>query len=130
MMSLAAKIAVVALGGALGALGRTGGTALVASVSGLTDTGRVLGTLVVNLAGCFGLGVVKAASEVHHWGSAELNAFLISGVLGAFTTFSTFEENSVRLWRDGQEWLAAGYMGGSVAGGLLMFLLGWALIDA
>jgi CrcB protein len=128
-MHLAAKIAVIALGGALGALGRTGGTALVASLSGLSEHGRILGTMAVNIVGCFGMGVLKAASEVHHWGSAEVNAFLITGMLGAFTTFSTFEENSVRLWRGGHEWLAAGYMGGSVLGGLLAFLIGWALIE-
>ena len=128
-MHLAVKIGIIALGGALGALGRTGGTALVASISGLTEHGRMAGTMAVNVVGCFALGAVKAASDVHHWGSAEVNAFLVSGMLGAFTTFSTFEENTVRLWRGGQEWLAAGYMGGSILGGLCAFLIGWALIE-
>lgn len=129
-MSLTLKILIIAAGGAVGALGRTGLTALVAGWSGLEGNGKILGTMVVNLIGCLGMGMAKGAVEMHGWGSAQLNAFIFSGMLGAFTTFSTFEENSVRLWREGQELLAALYMGGSVAGGVLAFLLGWALLES
>ena len=127
-MNLALKIAIVAVGGALGALGRTGLTAAVASVqSNAALSGKILGTMVVNLVGCFLMGTARSAVEVAGWGSAQMNAFLFSGFLGAFTTFSTFEANTLTLWRDGQRLAAAIYMGGSVAGGVVAFLLGWTL---
>lgn len=127
-MSLAVRIAVIAGGGAVGALGRTGLTALVGAVAGLGANGAIVGTMVVNLLGCLGMGMAKGAVELHGWGSPQLNAFVFSGMLGAFTTFSTFEENTVRLWRDGQEVMAGLYLGGSVVGGLVAFLVGWALL--
>ena len=129
-MNLWSRIAIIAVGGAVGALGRTGLTALVAMISGLGATGKILGTLVVNLCGCFGMGLAKGAVEMHGWGTAELNAFVFSGMLGAFTTFSTFEENTVRLWRNGNEALAGGYLGVSVVGGVLAFLAGWLVMKA
>ena len=76
------------------------------------------------------MGLAKGAVEVHGWGTAEMNAFVFSGMLGAFTTFSTFEENTVRLWRNGNELLAGGYLGVSVVGGLLAFLAGWLVMKA
>ena len=130
-MSLVLKIAIIAAGGALGALGRTGLTAMVAQVESTAAlSGTILGTMVVNLVGCFAMGSARAAVELAGWGTAETQAFLFSGFLGAFTTFSTFEANTFTLWRDGQ-YLAAGvYMGGSVAGGVVAFLLGWTLLSS
>ena len=129
-MNLALKIAIVAAGGALGALGRTGLTALVASVeSSAALSGKILGTMMVNLLGCFLMGIARAGVELVGWGTAQTHAFLFSGFLGAFTTFSTFEANTITLWRDGQRMAATIYMGGSVAGGVLAFLFGWTLLS-
>jgi len=129
-MHLATQIAIVAAGGALGALGRTGMTALVAQLESTAAlSGTILGTMVVNLVGCFAMGSARAAVDVTGWGSPEMQAFLFSGLLGAFTTFSTFEADTLTLWRDGQYLAAGGYMGGSVAGGVAAFLAGWTVFS-
>lgn len=124
-MSLGLKMVIVAVGGALGALGRTGLSAAVVAVAGSSPMGAAAGTMVVNVLGCLGMGTARAAVDVAGWGSPEWNALVFSGFLGAFTTFSTFEANTVALWREGRRLVAGLYMGGSVVGGLLAFLLGW-----
>jgi CrcB protein len=130
VMSLWFKIVIVGLGGAVGALGRTGLTALVASLfpTGGMPTGEMFGTMAVNILGCFLMGMAKAGVETVGWGSAETNAFLLSGCLGAFTTFSTFEAETAALWRNREALGAALYLGGSVLGGMIAFWLGWSLV--
>lgn len=121
-------VGLVAGGGALGALGRTAGAQLVASLVGTEPTpSKVMGTLAVNVLGCFLMGVGRAGVEYGGWGSDRSQAFLFSGFLGAFTTFSTFEADTMLLWRDGRRVAAGLYMGGSVALGVAAFLVGWAL---
>lgn len=120
-MNLWSQIAWVALGGALGALGRTG--------LGIWMTERFthaqLGTLCANIIGCLVMGTAKGLVTHHDWGSPEARAFLFSGLLGAFTTFSTFEADTVTLWQTDQRLLAISYCIGSVLLGLLAFGLGW-----
>lgn len=128
-MSILTKMAIVAVGGALGALGRTGlGAAVVAAV-GTTTVGAAAGTMAANILGCLGMGCAKAAVEVAGWGGPKLNALVFSGFLGAFTTFSTFEANTMELWSEGRRALAGLYMGGSVVGGLVAFLFGWWMVE-
>ena len=128
-MSLVVKIAVVAVGGALGALSRTGLTEIVARVSATGDPyGGIWGTATVNVVGCFLMGLARGAFELAGWSSVRMQAFLFSGFLGAFTTFSTFEANTVTLWRSGERFYASLYMGGSVACGLAAFLAGRGLL--
>ncbi|MFB6375294.1 MAG: CrcB family protein [Bradymonadaceae bacterium] len=130
-MNLATQITIVAAGGALGALGRTGLTALVAQIESTAAlSGTILGTMVVNLVGCFAMGGARAAVEIGGWGSTQMQAFLFSGLLGAFTTFSTFEADTLTLWRDGQYLAATTYMSVSVAGGVVAFLVGWTLLSS
>jgi CrcB protein len=122
------QIALVAGGGALGALGRTAGSASVTALVGSGwSVGRVLGTFAVNILGCFLMGVACAAADRGGWGDERMQAFVFSGFLGAFTTFSTFESDTMLLWRNGREVAAGAYMGGSVAVGLIAFLVGWTL---
>ena len=129
-MSFVLKFGIIALGGALGALGRTGLTAVVASlVDGMATPGKILGTMAVNLLGCFLMGTARSAVEVAGWGTTQTHAFLFSGFLGAFTTFSTFEANTITLWREGERLAAGLYMTGSVAGGVIAFLVGWAMLS-
>jgi CrcB protein len=129
-MSFAMKFGIIALGGALGALGRTGMTAMVASlVDGMATPGKIVGTMAVNILGCFLMGTARSAVELAGWGTTETHAFLFSGFLGAFTTFSTFEANTITLWREGERLAAGIYMGGSVVGGLAAFLIGWTMLS-
>lgn len=119
-------LAYVALGGALGALARYGISGWVYDRMGESFP---WGTLVVNLVGCLALGLVIRWLQVSAV-SPEVRPFLTIGVLGAFTTFSTFSYETVALLQEGQ-WLRAGlYMGGSVVLGLIAMVAGVALATA
>lgn len=119
-------LAYVALGGALGALARYGISGWVYDRLGENFP---WGTLVVNLVGCLALGLVIRWIQVSAV-APEVRPFLTIGVLGAFTTFSTFSYETVALLQEGQ-WLRAGlYMGGSVVLGLIAMLAGMALATA
>ena len=119
-------LAYVALGGALGALARYGISGWVYDRLGENFP---WGTLVVNLVGCLALGLVIRWLQVSAV-APELRPFLTIGVLGAFTTFSTFSYETVALLQEGQ-WLRAGlYMGGSVVLGLIAMVAGMALATA
>lgn len=120
-MNLATQIALVSAGGALGALCRTG---LGAWMTARFDA-SYWGTLTANLIGCLIMGAARAAVTHMDWGSEQARAFLFSGLLGAFTTFSTFEADTVALWHNGQRTLAISYCVSSVLLGLLAFGLGW-----
>ena len=119
-------LAYVALGGALGALARYGISGWVYDRMGENFP---WGTLVVNLVGCLALGLVIRWLQVSAV-APELRPFLTIGVLGAFTTFSTFSYETVALLQEGQ-WFRAGlYMGGSVVLGLIAMVAGIALATA
>jgi fluoride exporter len=60
-----------------------------------------LGTLLVNVVGCLLIGVLAVAAENSKLLSAETRNFLVVGVLGAFTTFSTFGYESVFMLKSG-----------------------------
>jgi CrcB protein len=60
-----------------------------------------IGTTVVNILGCFLIGVVTALVEVRNLLSPEVRVFLLIGLLGGFTTFSTFGYETIALLRDG-----------------------------
>jgi CrcB protein len=100
----------VALGGALGAALRylTGVATLRAFGSGFP-----WGTLVVNVLGSMAMGalVVILAQK----GGTRLAPFLMTGVLGGFTTFSAFSLDTLTLFQRGEAGLAALYVLGSVA---------------
>ncbi|MBA4376360.1 MAG: fluoride efflux transporter CrcB [Anaerolinea sp.] len=60
-----------------------------------------LGTLLVNVVGCLLIGVLAVAAENSKILSSDTRNFLIIGILGAFTTFSTFGVESVNLLKSG-----------------------------
>jgi CrcB protein len=99
----------VALGGALGASLRYGVNVLAARLVG---AGFPVATLVVNVLGSFLMGLLAAA--LLERGEGRLAPFLLTGVLGGFTTFSAFSLDAVRLWERGEATAAAGYVAASV----------------
>ena len=116
----------VALGGALGALARYGLGGWVYDRMGETFP---WGTLAVNVLGCFLLGATVRWLQVSA-ASPALRPFLTVGLLGAFTTFSTFSFETVALVQEGQ-WMRAGaYVGGSVIAGLIAMVAGMAVVTA
>ncbi|MHA1569851.1 MAG: fluoride efflux transporter CrcB [Alphaproteobacteria bacterium] len=109
----------VAAGGATGAVGRY----LVMSQMGhWLGASFPYGTLVVNIVGSFILGALIEIMALVWSPSQEMRAFLVVGVLGAFTTFSTFSLDAVVLFERGEIGAAALYATLSVllaVGGLL-----------
>ena len=99
----------VALGGALGASARylTG----VATMR-LIGPGFPWGTLVVNVAGSFLMGVLVVV--LAHKDATRLAPLLMTGVLGGFTTFSAFSLDTITLIERGQTMLAGFYIAASV----------------
>lgn len=89
----------VGVGGFLGSIGRY----LVAgAVYQLFPNSHFpLGTTVVNILGCFLIGLLTGLVEVRNFLSPEMRIFLLIGLLGGFTTFSTFGFETVALLRDG-----------------------------
>ncbi len=113
----------VALGAVLGASGRY---LLAGWVSRLVPTPFPWGTLVVNLLGCFVIGLAWGLGERVLW-APSFRTFLFVGVLGAFTTFSSFGLETLHLLRDGDLARAAGYVLCSNALGLALVWAGLAL---
>ncbi len=81
-------------------------------------------TLAVNVAGCFVLAVVLAGPAASRWSPTTTTAVAV-GLLGAFTTFSTFGYETFSFLRTDQPGHAAAYVGLSLAGGLGATALGW-----
>ena len=89
----------VGAGGVIGAMARY--LVVVWLHGGLSASGFPYGTLAVNAVGCFLIGAVVGFAEAHKPLSPEMQAFLLAGVLGGFTTFSAFGIDTIRLFRDG-----------------------------
>jgi fluoride exporter len=115
--------AAAALGGVLGALARWGVGETLPHDAGSWPWA----TLLVNLTGCLVLGVLIAALFAEHPDSPWLRPFLGTGVLGGYTTFSTFAVDVVQLTDTGAAGAAVGYVAASVLGGLLAAVAGVAL---
>jgi len=110
----------IALGGAAGALARYGLAGWVHTHASATFP---WGTLVVNLTGAFVLGFAYRYL-VASGASAEFRGFVTIGLLGAFTTFSTFSYEAAMLLQDGKWTFAGAYIIGSVALGVCGALAG------
>lgn len=98
-------IASIALGGAFGALARHGVNVAAAKT---LDPGFPYGTIIVNIAGSFLMGLIIAGlAHMNQQPSQEVRLFIITGFLGAFTTFSTFSLDFATLF-ERQDYLSAG----------------------
>jgi fluoride exporter len=110
----------IAVGGALGALARYGvGTLLP------TEPGRFpWGTFAINVTGCLLIGVLMVLVTDVFPARPLLRPFLGVGVLGGFTTFSTYANEIRGLLRPGSVLLAFGYLAGTLVCALLAVLVG------
>ena len=86
------------------------------------------GTMWVNIAGCFLIGVIYGLSEKGSILTPEWRLFLATGFCGGFTTFSTFAFENIGLLRDGEYFYAAVYTSVSVFAGLIAAFLGTSLV--
>lgn len=85
------------------------------------------GVLVVNVSGCFALGLLVTVFARRFEVSADVRLALTVGLLGAYTTFSTFAYQVVTLAEDGRATAAATYVAASVVAGVGAAWLGVAL---
>jgi CrcB protein len=95
----------------LAGIGGFFGSALRYAVSGFVQnwSGSIrfpFGTLAVNLAGCVLIGFLSQLAETRGIFSADARTLIFIGVLGGFTTFSAFGNETINLWRDGENALA------------------------
>ena len=98
------NLAWVALGGAVGAVARYAAAGLVHRLAPPTFP---WGTFVVNVAGSFVFGALAGLMEQGFLSGPQVRLFVLIGVIGGFTTFSTFTFETFMLIRDG-EFLRAG----------------------
>ena len=115
------KILLVMAGGSLGALSRYGVSLLAAKLFG---TKFPWGTLIVNLSGCFLIGLSFALAERGiNIMNPSMRLFFVTGFLGALTTFSTFGLETVNSMREGTHLVTvANFLSNNVIGAALVFL--------
>jgi len=103
------KLLLIGLGGFTGALLRYSVSGFVQNWS--KNTLFPYGTLAVNLIGCFIIGALSQLVEYQNAFSPETCSFVCIGLLGAFTTYSTFGNETVNLMMDGESLLSLASIG-------------------
>ena len=121
------RYVLIFLGGGIGAVARYGLQGFVHRYAG---NNFPYGTLVVNLLGCFVLGYLMVAFEERFLMNPALRLFLTIGILGGFTTFSSFSFETVALLRDGEWMFGMSNILASVIGCLLATFAGMAAAKA
>ena len=115
------KIFLIALFGAIGTLARYG---LHIFVQARTDGTFPYGTLLINLTGCFLLGLIGQYTLNRVVVSPDLRLAIAVGFFGGYTTFSSFGWETAKLLEKGEWFRASTYVGASVIAGLLLSIAG------
>ena len=116
------SVVYVALGGALGSVSRYLLGTWIQNLSKSIDF--PYGTLAVNLIGCFVIGFLFQLAETRGAFTPEVRAFIFIGLLGGFTTFSAFGNDTINLLRDGETFNALANVGANVILGLALVWFG------
>ena len=123
MTSVAPYLAVLA-GAGIGGLARyAAGRWIMANYGGRFP----LGTFIVNISGSFLIGVLMTLLTERLHPHPNWRLFLVVGILGGYTTFSSFEYETFQAMRDGSRWMGLFYMMGSVVIGYFGVWLGTVL---
>lgn len=120
-------ILAIAVGGALGAVMRY---VLSSQITHFAGSGFPWGILIVNLLGCFIMGVIAELGVLSVNLSPEMRAFLTTGILGGFTTFSAFALDSAVLMERGDLVGSMAYVAASVGGSIMALFAGLAIVRA
>ena len=110
------NLLIIALGGALGAVSRF---LLGNGVSRALGSALPYGTFVINIVGCFAMGLLMTIIVDREMLPAAWRLFLCVGFLGGFTTFSSFGYEALMLLTEGRLLAVLAYVGGSVVLGLV-----------
>lgn len=117
-MSLIPNLAIVALGGAVGSCLRYG-----MGLFEIFSTTKGLSTFIVNVLGCFIIGIAYSLFTKWQIGD-QWRLFIFIGILGGFTTFSTYALDAITMMRSG-EWIKTlAYVGATNIGGLVATAVG------
>ena len=115
-LNIKLNLLIIALGGALGAVSRF---LLGNAVSRALGSALPYGTFVINIVGCFAMGLLMTIIVDREMLPAAWRLFLCVGFLGGFTTFSSFGYEALMLLTEGRLLAVLAYVGGSVALGLV-----------
>ncbi|MCI5223656.1 MAG: fluoride efflux transporter CrcB [Candidatus Electrothrix sp. AR4] len=121
-MNTLLKLSLIGAGGFTGAVLRFLVSSWVQNRSG--SIVYPFGTLAVNMIGCLLIGFMSALAETRSMFSAEMRSFVLIGLLGAFTTFSTFGNETLHLIRESRTELAMLNVGAQVVFGTGLVWLG------
>ena len=114
------KCILVAFGGSIGAVSRYGISLFANRIFG---AGFPVGTLIVNLTGCFLIGLSFSLAEQKLIGP-NIRLFFVTGFLGGLTTFSTYAIESVIAGREGMHLAALANLAANNIAGLSLVLVG------
>ena len=117
-------VAVIALGGALGAVARQ----LISEALPEAPSGFPFGTFMVNLSGCLLIGLLMVSIVEVRRPHRLIRPFLGVGLLGGYTTFSTYAVEIQRLIQAGDPRIAFAYFGATIVGALLAVQAGVLLV--
>ncbi len=87
-------------------------------------------TFFENVSGSLAMGLFAGYFAFRAEFAQEWRLFLMTGIVGGYTTFSAFSLDTVLLWERGEGWLAASYVAGSVFGSILGLVAGLSLMRA
>ncbi|MBS1817895.1 MAG: fluoride efflux transporter CrcB [Acidobacteria bacterium] len=118
------NILLIAIGGAVGSVCRYLVTSAVLRALG---TLFPAGTFAVNVIGCFAFGLITGLAQERVNLTPDMRALLLAGVLGGFTTFSSYMNESVVLVRQGQFLWAGLNLGGQVVTGFVAFWIAFSV---
>ena len=119
-------VAAVAVGGAIGSVARY----FVAQVQNPTWTGFPYGIFLVNVSGGFVIGLLVELMALRFSVSPEVRAFLTTGIMGGYTTFSTFSLESALLIQKGAMVNATLYVVGSAILSIIALFCGLWIVRA
>lgn len=113
----------VFIGGGIGSLLRYG-----ISLA-LPSNGFPWATFVANVVSCLLLGILIGWLDAVEWTNDRVRLFLVTGLCGGFSTFSTFSYETFKLWSRGEHFAVLANIGGSVAVCLVCILLGIKIVS-
>jgi CrcB protein len=119
-------VTAVAAGGAIGSVARY----FVSTIQNPTWTGFPYGIFTVNVTGGFVMGLLTELMALKFSVSPEVRAFLTTGIMGGYTTFSTFSLESALLIQRGAYVTATGYVAGSAILSIAALFCGLWLVRA
>jgi fluoride exporter len=119
-------LVVIAVGGMAGAAARHGVSLAAPTAPG----GLPWSTLIVNTSGCVGIGVVMVLIVEAHQAHRLVRPFLGVGVLGGYTTFSTYTVDAQVLIASGRPGVALGYLAGTAVAAVVAVQIGIVLTRA